>query len=40
MISFICADDTCVNAGVVTEWPEGTPDVLCVCGATLTPEVA
>jgi hypothetical protein len=40
MITFICADDTCVNAGVATEWPAGTTEVLCVCGVTLTPEVA
>jgi hypothetical protein len=39
MVEFICADETCANFGAVTEWPEGTSDVLCVCGATLTPEV-
>jgi hypothetical protein len=39
MVEFICADDACVNAGVVTEWPNGTLEVFCVCGAPLTPEV-
>ena len=39
MVEFVCVNTDCVNDGVVTEWPEGTPSVGCVCGAILTPEV-
>jgi hypothetical protein len=37
MIEFWCVDTNCVNDGFVTEWPEGTEEVFCVCGATLLP---
>jgi hypothetical protein len=38
MIEFVCVDPGCVNNDFVTEWPEGTPSVICVCGVILLPK--
>jgi len=39
MVEFICKDANCVNNDFVTEWPEDTVNVTCVCGTLLTAQV-